>query len=316
MRRRVLTVLSAAVAIGLVGAVPAQAADTRISGANRFETAALVSAAFDGSEFAPVYLATGENFPDALAASAAAGADQSRVLLTSRYSVPQATWDELQGLGTRSVYVIGGTTSVSAEVETELERRGYSVLRLEGANRYGTAVQTARILFDDPDTAFLATGQNFPDALAGAAAAGSLGAPILLVGRDTVPAEVRDAFTEQFLPLRPSRFFVLGGEGAISPAVIDQIRALGFQNASFERLGGNTRYATAVAVGQRFFPGNDTAVLAVGDNYPDALAAGPFAAEIDAPLLLTQVGSTPVETAVELERRRPDNVVFVGAARP
>lgn len=316
MNRRTATVLATAAAIGLVGAGPAQAADTRVFGPDRAGTAAAVSRQFAGNQYAAVYLATGEDFPDALAAGAAAGGDGSRVLLTGRYDVPQATLDELVRLDASTVYLVGGTSSVSAEVETELQRLGYLVLRLDGPDRYATATQVARILFDDPDTVFLATGENYPDALAGAAAAGSVGAPVLLVGRTTLPEAVRSALTSDSLPLRPSRFFVLGGEGAVSSAVLDQVRALGYQGATFERLGGADRYATAVAVGQRFFPSSPRVVLAVGDGFADALAAGPFAADVSAPLLLTGRTSTPEATRAELDRRQPQDRTFVGAAQP
>ncbi|WP_432493738.1 cell wall-binding repeat-containing protein [Kineococcus auxinigenes] len=316
MRRPALLTLTLAAALGVATAVPAQAADERIFGQDRYGTAAAVSAQFEGSSYA-VYLATGENFPDALAAGAAAAGDQTRVLLTGRYTVPQATLDELERLGTSAINLIGGTASVSTAVETELKRLGYSVLRLDGDDRYDTSVTTARILFDEPDTIFLATGENYPDALAGAAAAGSQGAPIVLVGRTSLPEPVRYALSgETFLPLKPSRFIVLGGQSAISDTVLDQIRALGYQDATFERLEGADRYGTAVAVGQRFFPDSTAAVLAVGENYPDALAAGPFAANTAAPLLLTGAATTPQATQAELDRRGTTDRFYVGAARP
>ena len=317
MRRPALLALPLAAALSVATAVPAQAADERIAGQDRFGTAAAVSGAFEGDAYAPVYLATGENFPDALAASAAAAGEQSRVLLTGRYTIPQATLDELTRLETEFVYIVGGTASVSTAVEAELERLGYSVLRLDGDDRYATAVTVAEVLYDDPDTVFLATGENYPDALSGAAAAGSQGAPILLVGRTFLPEPVRAALTgEDLFPLQPSRFIVLGGQSAVSDAVLDQIRAAGYQDATFERIQGADRYGTAVAVGQRIFGTGTTAVLAVGENYPDALAAGPFAANIAAPLLLTGAGTTPAATQAELERRGTTDRFFVGAARP
>ncbi|MEZ0494506.1 cell wall-binding repeat-containing protein [Kineococcus sp. TBRC 1896] len=314
--RRLLTALAAATVLALAAAPAAQAADGRLAGADRYETAVAVSRAFEGSRYAPVFLATGENFPDALAAAAAAGADQSRVLLTGRYALPQSTLDELAARQPFGVYIVGGTPSVSTEVETALERLGYSVLRLDGEDRYDTSAVVAQILFDDPDTVFLATGENFPDALSGAAAAGSVGAPVLLVRPDGLPDPIRSALTDDFLPLEPSRFIVLGDERAVSNVVLDQIRALGFQGATFERLAGADRYATSVAVGRRFFPTSTHVVLAVGDDFPDALAAGPFAAATGAPLLLTQRTTTPAATQVELDRRQPSDRFFVGAAQP
>ncbi|WP_380171205.1 cell wall-binding repeat-containing protein [Kineococcus sp. DHX-1] len=315
-RRRLFTVLAASTVLALAAAPAAQAADKRLAGNDRYETAAAVSQAFEGAQYAPVFLATGENFPDALAAAAAAGADQSRVLLTGRYTLPAATLAELKAREPLGVYIVGGTSSVSAEVETSLERLGYSTLRLSGEDRYDTSAVVAQILFDDPDTVFLATGENYPDALSGAAAAGSIGAPVLLVRPNSLPEPIRAALTDEFLPLKPSRFIVLGDEKAVSGAVLDQIKTLGFQGATFERLAGADRYATSVAVGRRFFPTSTSAVLAVGDNFPDALAAGPFAAETGAPLLLTQKTTTPAATQAELDRRQPTDRVYVGAAQP
>jgi putative cell wall-binding protein len=314
--RRLLTALAVSTVVGLVAASPAQAADVRVAGNDRYETAAAVSRQFAGSQYAPVFLATGENFPDALAAAAAAGAEQSRVLLTGRYSVPESTLDELAARETTYVYLIGGTASVSTEVETGLERAGYTVLRLAGEDRYDTSATVAGILFDDPDTVFVATGENFPDALAGAAAAGSLGAPVLLVRPGSLPDSIRDALTEGFPQIRPSRFIVLGDERAVSNTVVDEIKALGYQSAAFERISGADRYATSVAVGRRFFPTAPSAVLAVGDNFPDALAAGPFAAATGAPLLLTQATTTPPATRADLDQRNPTDRYFIGAAQP
>ncbi|MCI2239622.1 cell wall-binding repeat-containing protein [Paenibacillus sp. TRM 82003] len=319
MRHRpALPVLALTAALALGTAAPAQAADVVISGPDRYATAAAVSRAFVGDRYAPVYLATGEDFPDALAASAAAAADGSRVLLTGRDEVPRATLDELANLDPTAVYLVGGTSSVGTAVEAELQRLGHAVVRVDGPDRYATAVRVARTLFDDPGTVFLATGENYPDALAGAAAAGSLGAPVLLVGRDSLPGAVRSALSAQEtnLPLRPSRFVVLGGQDAVSGAVLDEIRALGYGDAVFERIAGADRYATAAEVGRRFFPGTGTAVLAVGSGFADALAAGPLAADLAAPLLLTGAGTTPAATRAELDRRGAGDRLHVGAARP
>lgn len=317
MKHRITATAALAATLTLGTSIPAHAADRRIAAADRYGTAAAVSGELTEGNPYVVYLATGENFPDALAASAAAGADQTRVLLTGRYEVPEATMAEIARLGAFTVYLIGGTNTVSTAAETQLERAGLSVLRLGGVDRYDTAVTTAKILWDTPDTVFLATGENYPDALSGAAAAGSQGAPILLVTRDGLPASVRGVLDgSDFLSFTPSRFFVLGGQSAVSDSVIEEIRSLGYQDAAFERLGGSNRYATAVTVGGRFFPGSSQAVLAVGDNFPDALSAGPFAAAIDAPLLLTTATATPGETGEDLNARGTQDRFFIGAARP
>jgi hypothetical protein len=89
--------------------------------------------------------------------------------------------------------------------------------RIGGADRYATAAAISQAHFaTGPAVAFVATGQNFPDALAGAAVAGMLNAPILLVTRDTLPG----ATAAELARLRPGRIVVLGAAGVVSDGVL------------------------------------------------------------------------------------------------
>jgi putative cell wall-binding protein len=97
------------------------------------------------------------------------------------------------------------------------------VERLSGTDRYDTAVQIAEALFPAPTAVALATGGTFPDALAGAAAAGRRDAPVLLVGAE-LPATVRDYLAKHAGSIEA--VYVLGGEGVVSPAVMAQARQL------------------------------------------------------------------------------------------
>ena len=77
--------------------------------------------------------------------------------------------------------------------------------------------------------------------------------------------------------------------------------------ANVGRLGGADRFGTAAAVSQAQFPGGHAGavVLARGDDYPDALVAGPLAGAKRAPLLLSVGGSLPPVTKTELQRVLP-----------
>ncbi len=95
--------------------------------------------------------------------------------------------------------------------------------RLAGRNRYETAALVARDGFGSGvRRVYVATGLDFPDALAGAAVAGALGAPLLLTDRGTLPGATRDALAA----LDPSEIVVLGGTAAISPGVEGAIGAV------------------------------------------------------------------------------------------
>jgi putative cell wall-binding protein len=157
------------------------------------------------------------------------------------------------------------------------------------------------------DTVFVAAGGNFPDALAGSAIAGHLGAPLLLVASNSVPAATAAALSR----LEPDTVVILGGTNAISANVETALGAYG----TTVRLAGANRYETAVAISQYGFPGHNSAnevVIASGLGYADALSAGPAAAVLGGPLLLTEPGALPQAIRDEIVRLAPSRIVVVG----
>jgi putative cell wall-binding protein len=97
-----------------------------------------------------------------------------------------------------------------------------SVVRLAGADRYATAVAVSKAAFaPGVDVAYIAYGLNFPDALAGAAAAGYRGGPVLLTPTSTLNAATAAELTR----LKPKRIIVLGSTGVISSTVYNQLAA-------------------------------------------------------------------------------------------
>jgi putative cell wall-binding protein/uncharacterized protein YkwD len=186
---------------------------TRLSGTDRYATAVAVSKATFATHPAAVYIASGLNFPDALAGAAAAARVGAPVLLVNS-GIPASTATELKRLVPTHIYVLGGTVSVSSAVQAALaqytaSRTASSVTRLGGADRYATAVAIAEATYSAGETLYIANGQNFPDALAGA----PLGGPLLLVpDGDTVPQEVLDEVTR----LAPPSMVVLGGPLGVS----------------------------------------------------------------------------------------------------
>lgn len=280
----------------------------RVTGPGRVATAAAVARSTfpDGAETATV--ASGADFPDALAASALAGHLEGPLLLTAPDALPDVTRSALTDLGVGSVVLSGGTDAVGPAVEAALGELA-DVERVSGADRYGTATAVARRLAAagalGPDggarSAFLATGEDFPDALAAGARAGAAPVlPILLTPADALADVTHTAITE--LGIRDVT--VLGGAAAVHDGVLDALRAEG---VAVSRVEGGDRVATAAAVAEAFESTTARAAGAVivrGDAFPDALAAAPLAARRGAPVLLasgpSQLGSA---TAAALQRR-------------
>lgn len=278
----------------------------RLSGATRYATAGAVSAAaFDAAD--TVYVATGSNFPDALAAGAAAGAAAAPVLLVEQGSVPPQTVAELDRLDPDTIYVVGGTGAISAGVASQLSDHG-SVVRLAGADRFATAVEVSKQAFPGgASTVVVATGLAFPDALAGAAYAGSShggAGPVLLTNTNVLPGVTRSEINR----LRPDTIVVLGGTAAVSAEVEAELAGL----ADVVRVFGADRYATNRALTEYGYGNVDRVYVAVGTNFPDALAVSSAAAVEGVPVLLVQTASIPSPIHAALAHLDPEEIVIVG----
>src|SRR5690606_33459309 len=118
----------------------------RISGSNRYGTAAAVAAEFGDVDH--VFVATGQAYADALAASAAAGADGVPVLLVGKDAVPPATAARLAAIDPSSITVLGGAAAVSDAVVTQLEGYAAEVTQVAGADRYETAADLSALRGD------------------------------------------------------------------------------------------------------------------------------------------------------------------------
>jgi putative cell wall-binding protein len=190
------------------------ATTTRIGGADRFETSAKVSATFNTN--APVaYIASGSNYPDALSGAAAAGFGNGPVLLVHQNEIPTSIAAELTRLAPQRIVVLGGTTVISSALETALKAYSSNTTRLGGADRFETSSLVSGTFTAGVPVAYVASGSNYPDALSGAAAAGSKGGPVLLVHQNEIPASVAAELDR----LNPARIVVLGGTTVISDTV-------------------------------------------------------------------------------------------------
>lgn len=300
----------AVVVLFLAAVVPATAQDSeRLAGPNRFATAAAVSAATVAPGVAVAYVATGENFPDALAGGPLAGGGGASILLTGRDTLPAETRAELQRLQPGEIVVLGGPASVSDGVVASLQELvDAPVRRLAGASRFATAAAVSAEGFAaGVDNVYIATGGNFPDALAGGAAGAATGSPVLLVSADSVPADTRTELER----LQPQSITVLGGAGAVSDDVVQELA--GLTGGDVRRLAGASRFATAAAIADDVYAdGAPVVYLATGGNFPDALAGGPAAGIAGGPLLLVNAECAPAETVMAVQRLLPERIVVLG----
>jgi hypothetical protein len=284
----------------------------RLAGQDRYETGVAVSQRqwSDAGDIAPgarkaqaVVLARGDEFADALTGVPLAAALKGPLLLTPTATLDPGADAEIHrvigpGSAGKAIYILGGPSAVSQHVEDTLRGEGYRVNRLAGPDRYATARVVAVQGLGDPARIIVATGQDFPDALAaGPYASGpfsSNGQPAAIV---LSQGRTLDSATASYIASK------LVGSTAANPHVI----AVGGQakaavtaiapSGTFGAFVGSDRYGTAAQVAGHF-PTLAQAGIATGEQFPDALTGGAFMASASGPILLTPPGNlSPTDSA-------------------
>jgi len=188
----------------------------RIWGADRYKTAVEIGNELPNRS-STALVATGLNYADALAAAPFCAAKGMPVLFTGKGALNADTKAALKKWGITNVIIAGESDVVSAQAENEMKAMGISVTRIGGADRYETAVKMANYFGKTGfSNVLLATGTDFPDALAGAAYAAKYGMPIILTSPNRANKTVVDYMAQS--PL--SYIYVAGDAGAVSDSAL------------------------------------------------------------------------------------------------
>jgi putative cell wall-binding protein len=271
--------------------------EERLSGQTRYDTMSeIVKKAFpNGSDTA--VLASGENFPDALTASSLAGALSCPILLTNPNSLSSQASALLMTLGTKQVYIVGGTSAVTGNVKEDLIRTGIdenSIEQIGGDDRVQTAekIEDKVLTLTSADTCIIASGANYPDALSISAYAYKNKIPVLLTGSGNRLTDSTLTLAKKF-----AKAIIVGGPNAVSTDVETQL-----EGVSSVRYGGSDRYDTSRQIINQLFSGRISVLAAAtGNGFPDALAGASVAGMAGGAVLLvdgTAASLTDDEKAV------------------
>jgi len=287
---------------------------TWMKGASRYETAVKVSQSLCPTGAPAVVLATGADFPDALCAAPLASAHRGPILLVApKASLDAAVLAEINRLRPATVFIIGSVSAVPSGIEAQVKALswGPSVTRIAGSNRFATAALVAAAVKAKLGTVtkvVVASGTTYPDALAVAPLAAAKGWPILLTTKTALPPQTADAVVR----LGATSTLVVGGTAGVSADVALQL-------PNVVRTGGTDRYATCGLIADyAASQGMSYAYLGttVGNNFPDALAAGPLFAARKGVLMLTPPTSVAPAVASRMSANKAtvDNLIVIGGA--
>lgn len=236
----------------------------RLNGMHRYETAASIAeSAFTKSDRA--VLVSGSNFADAL--SAGNLADHAPIFLFEKTDMMQRAINTMRSLDVKEVVIIGGEKSVPKSVEEKLKEKNFKVIRIAGRNRYETSTKLAKQLkVKNKDNVVLASGEKFADALSAAPYAVQKKQTLVLTDGKTLPKDVKAQDVKT----------IIGGEKSVNIKGLNKA----------QRISGKNRYETSLEV-LKHMNKTQSAVIADGRDYPDALAAAPYAVKKNTGILLS-----------------------------
>ena len=264
---------------------------SRIAGEDRIATSIEISKAmFNESD--NVVLASGFNFADALSAGQLAAALNAPLIL-SKDQLDNRTTDEIAKLKPKNIYIVGGETALSSNIEESVKSvvNDINIERLKGNDRYETSVKVMEKTkeFVDAEYLLIASGKNFPDALSATSFMADHKALMVLSDGNSYPkSDLQE--------------IAIGG--------VNQLPLNGFTG---ERIAGNDRYQTALAIARRSFENNENAILANSKVFADSLSAVSVAKNYKAPIILTDNVNLTQSTKSYLENMK--SVTIIGGEK-
>lgn len=250
-----------------------------------------------------VIITRSDAYADALTATPLAAALKAPVLTTGPGGLDPRVLESLKkNPKIKNVIVIGGPGAVAPAVSDQLSQH-FATSRISGATRYETAVKIAEKVMEirgtDSVPVFLATGTNFPDALAAGAAAAAKGAVVLLSQGPVLSPEtaafIKSDKASQTTAVGGPAGAAMNSAGVVGPIII-----------------GKDRYDTAAKLAAQVHPDPSKVVLASGETYADSLAGAALAAITGAPLVLTGSAGLPAATKAYIDASDPEIALLGG----
>ena len=305
----ILAAMLMASVLAVVAGSPAQAANTsnehmidtdedgkkdsrEFAGADRYETSLKLAHNYAGGDLgsvSTVIVASGETLIDAVTSAGLAGYKDAPVLLTRSAGISRGVANYIEDHGVGRIIVVGGAASIPDAVLEEIEglESEPTVMRIAGANRAATAAAVADELGgdatwcgSDESVAVLVNGTDMPsvDAIAVGPMAYALEMPVLLTDSDALP----DSTANFLMDANTERVVIVGGEGAVSADVADELSELGVD--AVQRIAGATAADTSV----------ELAELMLGDCADDLGTSSGMVALINSMATADGISAAPV----------------------
>ncbi|MCI9978440.1 N-acetylmuramoyl-L-alanine amidase [Clostridioides difficile] len=287
---------------------------TELTGSDRYETAVKISKEGWKNGSDKVIIISGDVSIDGIISTPLATTYNAPILLVEKNNVPDSVKSELKRLNPKDVIIIGDENSISKTSANQIKTAvNASQTRLSGSNRYETSLLIAKEIDKnhDVDKVYItnATGGEV-DALTIAAKAGQDEQPIILTDKDSITNNTYKWLESEDLQ---SAYFI-GGPQMISTNVINKINDITKDSVTNNRVYGADRHETNANVIKKFYTEDEleAVLVAKSDVLVDALAAGPLAANLKSPILITPKTYVSAYHKENLEAKSANKVYKIG----
>ncbi|WP_165368467.1 cell wall-binding repeat-containing protein [Serinicoccus sediminis] len=205
-----------------------------------------------------------------------------------------------------SALSLGAAPTVAVEEATS----SLSVERITGDSSVTVAAAATQSFPSGQPVVFVVNAEAHPDAMVAATRAGSINAPVLLVGRTSLPSATQQALTR----LSPKRIVVVGGDGVVADSVLRAMQSY-TTSGTVERVSGINRYVTAAELSKKSPRGVARVYLAGGLGYADAMSGAALAGFQQVPMTLTRSDRLHPSTREALQHLRPTEIVVLGGPK-
>ena len=287
---------------------------TELTGSDRYETAVKISKEGWKNGSDKVVIINGDVSIDGIISTPLATTYNAPILLVEKNNVPNSVKSELKRLNPKDIIIIGDENAISKTTTNQIKSTvNASQTRLNGSNRYETSLLIAKEIDKNHDVEKVyitnANGGEV-DALTIAAKAGQDKQPIILTDKNSITDNTYKWLKSEDL----QNAYFIGGPQMISTNVINKVNDITKDNVTNNRVYGADRHETNANVIKKFYTDDEleAVLVAKSDVLVDALAAGPLAANLKSPILITPKTYVSAYHKDNLEAKSANKVYKIG----
>lgn len=291
----------------------------KLAGNTEYDTAVSVSKKGWPNGSKKVIIVNGDIIADGISATPLAATYDAPLLIVKKDTLPKVIDEELKRLSPEEIIIVGGTNTINDSVCNSIASSTKAKMsRIWGTDRNETSLKVAQKIDADHDVnkVFIANGfKGDIDALTIAAKAGEDKQPIILTDKTTIPTDTYSWMKSENL----TNAYFIGGPDTLDTEIIHKMADITKPTSGsiyHNRIYGADRHETNAKVMEKFYPQSDldAVLVARSDKLADALIAGPLAAKLNSPILITPTTKLSEYHEANLIQKSANIIYQIGGA--